>query len=62
MKHRHLPGRPRLDDDDDTVNVTIRLPSRAYDRVYEDAQRDRLSVSEFIRRRADLAKSDRSKY
>jgi hypothetical protein len=44
-------GRPRLDPHQPTVPVTVQLPAPQYDAVYTRAQRDRISVSHFIRRR-----------
>jgi len=44
------PGRPRLDDDDDSVPVHLTLTARQYDAVYERARRERVSVPEIIRR------------
>lgn len=49
-------GRPRVDPDDQSVPVSLTLPARQYDQVFADAQRDRVSLAEAIRRR--LAKSD----
>jgi hypothetical protein len=46
------PGRPPLDDNDPSVDVRLRVPSKQYDKMYADAQRERLpSVAELIRRR-----------
>lgn len=50
------PGRPRIDPDDDSVSINVTLPSRQYDQVYAEAQRERVSIAEAVRRR--LAKSD----
>lgn len=44
------PGRPPLDDNDPSVAVIVRMPSRQYDDAYQQAQRDRISVPEVIRR------------
>lgn len=44
------PGRPPVDPTDRSVLVTIRLPSRAYDRQYQRAQRERVTIAEAIRR------------
>lgn len=43
-------GRPRLDPDDSSVPITVRLPSKAYDHVYAAAQRHHVTVPEAIRR------------
>jgi hypothetical protein len=45
------PGRPALDPDDRSVTVTLRLPSKAYDRVMAHAQQERVTIAELIRRR-----------
>jgi hypothetical protein len=46
-------GRPRVDDDDDSVQVCVTLPARQYDYLCEQAQKDRASVPEVIRRQLD---------
>lgn len=47
-------GRPRLTDDPDpSVAVTVRLPARQYDRVYDAAAKDRLTIAEWMRKHAD---------
>jgi len=43
-------GRPRLDRKDTTTRLSVSLPSRQYDRFYQQAQHDRISVGEAIRR------------
>lgn len=43
-------GRPPLDDDDTTTRVSVRLPTRQYDRALSQARADRESVSDLIRR------------
>jgi hypothetical protein len=53
------PGRPRLDDDDSSVPVTVRVPSKQYDKMIAAADRDRVTVAEWIRRHTK--DSDRSK-
>lgn len=53
---RRRPGRPPLKDDDQSVGVHVRLPGEQYDRVFEQAQRDRVSVPEVIRRSLDPRK------
>lgn len=54
---KRSPGRPPLDDDDDTTKASIRLPAKDYDRVCVQARRGRESVSDLIRRgiRRELA-------
>jgi hypothetical protein len=44
------PGRPPLADDDPSVPVHLKLPSREYDEAYRRAQREGVSVPEIIRR------------
>jgi hypothetical protein len=44
-------GRPRLDPNDNSVQVCVSVPSRQYDDIYRRAQQDRVSVPEVIRRR-----------
>lgn len=48
MKRTH-PGRPPLDDDDPSVDVHLRLPSKQYDDAYDRATRERMTVPERIR-------------
>jgi hypothetical protein len=53
--HRYMPptrkpGRPPLDDGDETVSVSFRLPSAQYDELARRAQQERLSLSEQLRR------------
>jgi hypothetical protein len=43
-------GRPPLAADDASVTITLRVPSKQYARVVAQAQRERLTVSELIRR------------
>ena len=55
MKRTH-PGRPRVDDDDTSIEVGVTLPSRQYDEYSEQARRltrtegKDVSVPEIIRR------------
>ncbi|MEP7304203.1 MAG: hypothetical protein ABJA98_01670 [Acidobacteriota bacterium] len=49
MKRAH-PGRPPLDDDDPSVDVHLRMPSKQYDDAYKRAGRERVSVPEQIRK------------
>jgi hypothetical protein len=46
-------GRPPLDHDDETVPVTVKMPSRLYDATLARAHEDRVGLPERIRR--DLA-------
>lgn len=50
------PGRPKIDQTDESVSVSLTLPAREYDRVFAEAQRERVSIAEVLRRR--LLKSD----
>ncbi len=50
-------GRPPLDADDDSVKVNVTIPAKAYDKLFERAQRARCSVPAVIR--AELAAADR---
>lgn len=43
-------GRPRLDPDDRSTQLNVRLPSKHYDDVYQRAAAERLTMSEWIRR------------
>jgi hypothetical protein len=51
MSEPRRTGRPPLDDHDPSVNVSIKIPSRQYDALFEQAQRERVSLPEMIRRR-----------
>jgi hypothetical protein len=51
VKGERRNGRPRLDDQGDSVRVSFPLPSRQYDAVSQRAQRERMTVSGFIRHR-----------
>ena len=42
-------GRPPLDPEDPSIAVHFRLPSKQYDAHYQQAQRERLTMSEWIR-------------
>jgi hypothetical protein len=46
------PGRPPLDDDDDadSVQVCVRLPSTVYNDAFRRSKQDGVSVPEVIRR------------
>lgn len=50
MKSTRPPGRPPLDDDDDSVPVHVTLTARDYDAAYQRAQQAGVSVPEIIRR------------
>jgi hypothetical protein len=43
-------GRPRLDEHDESVHINVTVPARQYDRLWAQAQRERCSVPEVIRR------------
>lgn len=43
-------GRPRLDEDEESVSVSVRMTSSAYDSLYERAQRERTTIAELVRR------------
>jgi len=43
-------GRPPLVDGDETTPVTIRVPTRVFDRACRRADEERLKVSEALRR------------
>jgi hypothetical protein len=47
---KRTPGRPPLDDDDDSVSVSFRVPAAQYDDLYRQAQAERLTLSEHLRR------------
>lgn len=44
------PGRPALDEDDESTGVYVKLPSQQYDEMYQRATKERVSVPELIRR------------
>jgi len=46
-------GRPPLDATDPSVLVAFRLPGRQYDALYQRAQRERVPISDLIRRRVN---------
>lgn len=46
-------GRPRIDDDEESVPVSTRLPLSQYDELTERARRADVSVAEQIRRDLD---------
>jgi hypothetical protein len=45
-----VKGRPPLDRRDRSVAICVTLPSRQYDRLYQRAQRAKVSVPEVVRR------------
>jgi len=47
---KRTPGRPPLDDDDESVDVHVRMPSKQYDETYRRARGSRMTVPERIRR------------
>lgn len=56
MSEPRRTGRPPLDAEDDSVQVCLTLPARQYDALYDQAQQDRVSVPEVIRRTLDPTK------
>jgi hypothetical protein len=46
---KRTPGRPPLDDDDPSVDMHLRMPSKQYDDAYVRARRERRTVPEQIR-------------
>jgi len=55
-------GRPRVDEDDESVQVCVTLPSRQYDSLYQAASRTGSSVPEVIRRRLTDDEQPANKY
>jgi hypothetical protein len=47
---KRSPGRPPLDDDEDSVPIHLTVTAATYDHLYRRAQREGLSVPETIRR------------
>ena len=43
-------GRPPLDRTDPSVGLSVKMPSREFDRVYQEARERGLSLSAFTRR------------
>jgi len=63
MKHeRDHPGRGRrpLDDEDPSVPVSFRLPSRQLDDLIERARLERVTVGELIRRSIEAGRPPKS--
>lgn len=44
-------GRPALKDGEDSTHVTVTVPTSWYDRIYQEASRERETVPEVIRKR-----------
>lgn len=44
-------GRPPLSDAEETTHVNLAVPASWYDRIYQEASRERESVPEVIRKR-----------
>jgi hypothetical protein len=55
MKGRR-PGRPPLDDTDESVHVSLTLTAKQFDRFCQDARREEISVAEAIRRELERIK------
>lgn len=45
------PGRPRVDDDDRKIHISVRITAREYEAICAEATRRRESIGETIRRR-----------
>jgi hypothetical protein len=58
-RDRRRGGRPPLDPTDRSVSLTLRVPSKQYDRLCADAQRERCTVPELVRRSLDARKPNR---
>jgi hypothetical protein len=57
-------GRPRLAEDDPSVNVSFRLPGKQYDLTQKHANQARLPLADWLRRcveRACKVKSDKGR-
>jgi hypothetical protein len=50
MPAARRPGRPPLDPSDPSVDLHVKLPSKAYDDLFAKAQALRVSVPELVRR------------
>lgn len=44
------PGRPPLDPDDPSVQVSLRLPSKQFDATQKRADEARMTIAEWIRK------------
>lgn len=42
-------GRPRLDPEDVSIRLALRMPTKQYDRVYRVARQQRMTLSQFVR-------------
>ena len=51
-------GRPPLDPSDASTQLNLRLPAKDYDRALARASKDRVSVSEWVRRTIRTASDD----
>jgi hypothetical protein len=49
------PGRPPLDDTDDSVGVHVTMTGRDYDALYARAQRERVTIPELVRQAVKAA-------
>jgi hypothetical protein len=58
---RRSPGRPPLDDDEESVPVCVVMTTTQYDETYARAQRERVTVPERIRRDVQAASKKYSK-
>lgn len=47
---RRRGGRPALAMNEPTTGVSVKMPASLYDRLYQRARRDRVSIAEAIRR------------
>jgi hypothetical protein len=45
-----LPGRPPLHPDDPSVQISVKVPTKQFDRLCQRAREARCTVPEFIRR------------
>lgn len=61
MKPTRPPGRPPLDDDDESVPVHLTLTASDYDEAYQRAQQAGVSVPEIIRRDVKAAQKKNPK-
>ncbi len=52
---KKTPGRPPLDEDDDSVSVHLKMTAAQYDDTYARAAAARVSVQEIIRRDVEAA-------
>jgi hypothetical protein len=49
MDEKRKPGRPRLDRDDDSTTLSVRVPLRMFNQTCDTARLCRLSVPEMVR-------------